>query len=70
MKLIVHITKDNLTAEKAQELYDEIKQCLTEEFPSKPGSGLELPDLHINGQIVDKFTGSHETGHPGTEGDI
>ncbi len=33
MKLIVHISRDNLTAEAAQELYDGIKAQLCEKWP-------------------------------------
>lgn len=59
MKLIVHVTKDNLTAEEAAELYAEIK-----------GELVKNPTLHVNGQIVDKFLGSHETGHAGPSGEV
>lgn len=70
MKLIVHVTKDNLTEEQAKELYEEIRQHLAEEFPSKPGIDPNVGSLHVNGQIVDKFVGSHETGHPGSPGEV
>lgn len=53
MKLIMHITKDNLTEQEAKDLYDTLKAELTKD-----------PTLHVNGQIVDKFIGSHTTGHP------
>lgn len=59
MKLIVHITKDNLTAEEAENLYEKIKTKMQEH-----------PNCHVNGQIVDKFAGSHETGHPGPPGEV
>ncbi|MBA7615443.1 hypothetical protein ES703_22724 [subsurface metagenome] len=59
MKLIVHVTKDNLTAQEAEDLYEEIK-----------GELIKDPTLHVNGQIVDKFIGSHETGHAGPPGEI
>lgn len=59
MKLIVHITKDNLTAQEAEDLYEEIK-----------GELRKRPDCHVNGQIVDKFSGSHETGHPTQPGEV
>ena len=70
MKLIVHVTKDNLTAESASELYEEIKAYLAEKFPSPPDSTTGLPYLHVNGQIVDKFVGSHNVGHPTEPGEI
>lgn len=59
MKLIIHITKDNLTAQEAEDLYKEIKGELS-----------KRPNCHVNGQIVDKFAGSHETGHPTQPGEI
>jgi len=70
MKLIVHVTRDNLTAEAAEELYNEIKLCLAEKWPDNPDRTDGLPYLHVNGQIVDKFAGSHETGISDSGGEI
>lgn len=70
MKLIVHVTKDNLTAEEAEELYNEIRNCLAEKWPDNPDRTDGLPYLHVNGQIVDKFIGSHNAGHPEGPGEV
>lgn len=70
MKLIVHVTRDNLTMEQATELYAEIKEALAEKWPDNPDRTDGLPYLHVNGQVVDKFIGSHNTGHPESPGDI
>lgn len=59
MKLIVHVTRNDLNAEDAEELFEEIKQCLAEKWPTDPNGGPDVPYLHVNGQIVNKFTGSH-----------
>ena len=59
MKLIIHATKDNLTEQEARDLYEEIKAELG-----------KRPDLHVNGQVVDKFVGSHTTGHPEAPGEV
>jgi len=59
MKLIIHLTKDNLTQQEAEDLYEEIK-----------GELRKRPDVHVNGQIVDKFVGSHTTGRPEGPGEI
>lgn len=70
MKLIVHVSRDNLDAEAAQELYDEIKEHLCEKWPPLPGSNAGNSYLHINGQVVDKYLGSDEPGGPGEPGEI
>lgn len=66
MKLIVHVTKNNLSVDEAVELYAEIRECLAEKFTSPPGPEGNKLLLHINGQVVDKFTGyspEHPNGH-------
>lgn len=70
MKLIVHVTKDNLTMDDATSLYTRIRVLLSTNFPGEPSSSDVEPFLHINGQIVDKLTGSHNTGLPGPPGEI
>lgn len=70
MKLIVHVTRDNLSVEQATELYAEIKKCLAEKWPDNPDRTDGLPYLHVNGQTVGKFPGSHETGLPEAPGEI
>lgn len=70
MKLIVHITRDNLTAVEASELYDEIKAQLAEKWPNNPDGTTNVGYLHVNGQVVDKFLGSDEPGGPGEPGEI
>lgn len=69
MKLIVHVTKDNLDIEQATELYAEIKEVLADNFHRSPSKNDVAPYLHVNGQVVDKFVGSHNTGIP-EKGDI
>ncbi len=59
MKLIMHLTKDNLTEQEAKDLYEEIKTELH-----------KRPNVHVNGQIVDKFIGSHTTGVPEAPGEV
>lgn len=62
MKLIVHITKDGLEEDDAKDLYHDIKELLAEKWPADSESSTGLPYLHVNGQILTKFPGSHETG--------
>lgn len=45
-KMIVHVTQSFETVEAAQVFYNEIKDELR-----------KRPDLHVNGQIIKKFTG-------------
>lgn len=59
MKLVVHVTVDNVTEERATQLYEEIKKTLSKN-----------PELHINGQALVKFVGTHHTGQPGPPGEI
>lgn len=59
MKLIVHVTKDNMSSVDASKLYEKVKKLLSFD-----------KDIHVNGQIIDKFVGSHNTGLPGPVGEI
>lgn len=70
MKLIVHVTRDNLTMDEAVSLYAKVKVLLSANFPGEPSSSDVQPYLHINGQIIDKLPGSHNTGRPGPPGEI
>lgn len=59
MKLIVHVTKDNVSHDEATKLYLKLKKLLAFD-----------KDIHVNGQALDKFEGSHNTGLPGPVGEI
>lgn len=51
-KMIVHVTRSFETEAKAKAFYNEIK-----------GELRKHPDVHVNGQIVKKFTG-YSPEHP------
>lgn len=59
MKLILHVTVDNLKLVEATTLYEKIKFVLA-----------QFPEAHVNGSVVDIFRGSHNEGRPTQEGEI
>jgi len=59
MKLTVHLTKDNITKDAAYVLYHEILEKFKDD-----------PNIHVNGQVLEKYEGSHHTGQPGPPGEI